>query len=190
MGWCHEFGSSIRHGCDEPMVAGEDSCSCSACGIRCTGKFVSCDLVWARGPRRVVFVRPLHGQDARGPIAAPALASGSPPDAPLLPPEGMADVEWLATTLEGVRADVRALRAAVEQQAGLLEAAHDLAGPPARLVELVEGLPERIGVAVSRAVGSAVAEQAASPQAAAPPGPPESPPPPAPAATPPAPPAG
>lgn len=162
MGWCHEFGSSIRHGCDEPMVAGSDSCSCTTCGIRCPGKFSSCDLVWQRGPKRVAFVRPVHGQPPASPAqaAVPAHAPGT--QLPAVREAPLADVEWLATTLEAVRADVRALKVLVEQQAELLaDAQHG--SPPARLVELVESLPERIGLAVSRAMGAAPIERAVAP---------------------------
>src|SRR3954469_2771862 len=48
MGWCYEFGPQIGEHCDHPMVAGERSCTCSACGAVCTGRFTGCSEVWAR----------------------------------------------------------------------------------------------------------------------------------------------
>ncbi len=55
MGWCHEFGPEIRAGCDHPMVAGTDSCSCPECGVVCGGRFAGCRAVWDNGPHPVAF---------------------------------------------------------------------------------------------------------------------------------------
>jgi len=51
MGRCQEFGPQIRPGCGHIMVAGKDSCRCPECGVVCGGRFSSCDIVWAAGPR-------------------------------------------------------------------------------------------------------------------------------------------
>jgi len=56
VGWCHAFGSQIQSGCDQPMVAGETSCCCSACGVVCRGRFRGCAQVWAMGPDVPVVV--------------------------------------------------------------------------------------------------------------------------------------
>ena len=58
MGWCHEFGVTVREGCGHPMRAGEAACECPQCGIVCEGQFNGCATVWAAGPREVVLVRP------------------------------------------------------------------------------------------------------------------------------------
>jgi hypothetical protein len=50
MGLCVEFGPRIQQGCDHPMVAGHECCSCAKCHAVCTGKFSGCREVWARGP--------------------------------------------------------------------------------------------------------------------------------------------
>ncbi len=47
MGWCQEFGSSIAVGCDHPMTAAVDHCTCEVCGTVCNGRFNACASVWA-----------------------------------------------------------------------------------------------------------------------------------------------
>ena len=49
MGWCQEFGSSIALGCDHPMTAAADHCTCEVCGTVCNGRFNACASVWANG---------------------------------------------------------------------------------------------------------------------------------------------
>jgi hypothetical protein len=49
VGWCHEFGPQIHEGCNHPMVARADSCSCDRCGTVCRGRFNGCPAVWERG---------------------------------------------------------------------------------------------------------------------------------------------
>lgn len=58
MGWCHEFGVTVREDCGHPMRAGESACQCPQCGVVCEGQFNGCATVWAAGPRDVVLVRP------------------------------------------------------------------------------------------------------------------------------------
>lgn len=180
MGWCHEFGSQIRHGCDHPMVAGTDSCSCPGCGVVCLGKFSSCDLVWERGPRQVTLVRAVHeapamalrddGQLALNPVRpedrAPAPGTGAP-----------VPIEW-TKILDGLQSDLRVMSTALERQGEVLErqgesmAARNGQAQTLRLSELVESLPERIGMAVSRALAQPVPDSsrsAAAPPSAAPP---------------------
>ena len=55
MGLCHDFGSQIAEGCDHPMRAGADSCTCEQCGVVCKGRFEACPAVWARGPHPVLL---------------------------------------------------------------------------------------------------------------------------------------
>ncbi len=73
MGWCHEFGVTVREGCGHPMAAGEAACECPRCGIVCEGQFKGCATVWAAGPRAVVLVRPEARADEQ--VLAPASAS-------------------------------------------------------------------------------------------------------------------
>lgn len=58
MGWCHEFGVTVREECGHPMRAGEAACQCPRCGVLCEGQFNGCATVWAAGPREVALVRP------------------------------------------------------------------------------------------------------------------------------------
>jgi uncharacterized Zn finger protein (UPF0148 family) len=53
MGWCHEFGPQLSPECGHPMVAGDGECSCSHCGLSCTGRFPGCVAVWSAGPKIV-----------------------------------------------------------------------------------------------------------------------------------------
>lgn len=69
MGWCHEFGPQITPGCGVPMEAGSDACSCVACGVTCTGRFVGCKAVWAAGPKTVSIRREFHDTGTREPAA-------------------------------------------------------------------------------------------------------------------------
>ncbi|MDP8976582.1 MAG: hypothetical protein M3N28_09535 [Actinomycetota bacterium] len=77
MGWCHEFGVTVRDQCGHPMRAGEAACQCPQCGVLCEGQFNGCATVWAAGPREVALVRP-DAQAAKprsttnGDLAAPA----------------------------------------------------------------------------------------------------------------------
>ena len=58
MGWCADFGCTIKSSCDHRMVAGPRSCSCDACGVVCGGKYAGCKEVWAAGPRPGPSTRP------------------------------------------------------------------------------------------------------------------------------------
>ena len=58
MGWCADFGCTIKSSCDHRMVAGPRSCSCDACGVVCGGKYSGCKEVWAAGPRPGPTMRP------------------------------------------------------------------------------------------------------------------------------------
>lgn len=79
MGWCTEFAHRIEHNCDEPMVAGKSSCSCSSCGVVCTGKFPACAQVWDRAKKPVVLrlSGPTTAGDG-GPTAQPVTVPSRP----------------------------------------------------------------------------------------------------------------
>jgi hypothetical protein len=69
MGVCREFGPQIHPDCEHPMRAGADSCTCSHCGTRCTGRFPACPQVWERGSVAVA-VRPAEPELATGAAVA------------------------------------------------------------------------------------------------------------------------
>lgn len=82
------------------MTAGETSCSCTECGVVCTGRFAGCVSVWRRGPRPVSAItftarrpddaRPPELPRDEGPLleAATARYAGSA----AVPPPGPMDV--------------------------------------------------------------------------------------------------
>ncbi len=81
MGWCHEFGPQIRHGCGHPMVAESMSCQCPECGTVCWGRFAGCHRVWANGPQAVDARRDQVASKPptiRAPLAAGGGAAGDP----------------------------------------------------------------------------------------------------------------
>lgn len=195
MGWCHEFGSQIQEGCDHPMTAGEEACSCEACGVSCPGRFAGCATVWARGPRELRLSRPapatpVPGSAAPAPSApSTARASGSrsggkartrpavvaepdpgaEPDAAKAPAssptgnghanvamdDGRAEIlEWLRSTFDGVRSDIRALTDAVSRQQATLASFDEASQSNALVVAATEALPARVGAAVAEALES------------------------------------
>lgn len=174
MGWCHEFGSQIREGCGHPMTAGDTSCSCSTCGVVCTGRFSACSAVWARGPREVTLARPVI---ARRPTAAakPAVPKGAPPAppapaevrgaaAPAQPPDdGRSEVlEWLQSAFDGVRGDLTLVIDAVGRQQQALTTLTQSEATTTHLVELAEALPDRVCAVMADVVVDAVAAGAAA----------------------------
>lgn len=175
MGWCHEFGSSIRDGCSHPMVAGADSCSCEQCGTVCRGKFPACDAVWERGPRQVTLVRPVvSGHAMTGEVAVGALALG--PAQGTTPDTAEDTLDWLRLALDGVRADLRALTETVRRQQELLDRRTEVDEAYDRLVALVKTLPERIGsmvnlIAASTPPAATSGTRAPAPSRPAPPAP-------------------
>lgn len=184
MGWCHEFGSQIEEGCDHPMRAGESACSCEACGVSCPGRFAGCATVWARGPREVHFSAPAARRSGRadppfppgpepevaavvGPAAEAEPASPAPRPARTrrtAPANGHAEVatddgraeilEWLRSTFDGVRSDIRALSDAVSRQQATLASFEEAANSNALVVAATEALPARVGAAVAEALES------------------------------------
>lgn len=172
MGWCHEFGSQIAEGCDHPMTAGSSSCHCEQCGIVCEGKFAGCASVWAAGPREVTLVRPAAGEDLRPSRpnrlsrregfprrAAADVATAEPVDAVATsagPPATAAAADdvlaWLRSAFEGVRSELRVLSDTVERQQRALAVVAESDQAAERLVQLADGLPDRIGGAVAEAL--------------------------------------
>lgn len=174
MGWCHEFGSQIEEGCDHPMMAGEAACSCEVCGVSCPGRFAGCATVWARGPREVSFSAPAARLSGRaGPPSPPAPEAVAPLDSPAPHPtrtrseasanghaevatdDGRAEIlEWLRSTFDGVRSDIRALSDAVSRQQATLASFEEAAQSNALVVAATQALPARVGAAVAEALES------------------------------------
>ncbi len=162
MGLCHDFGSQIAEGCDHPIRAGSDSCTCERCGVVCKGRFEACPAVWARGPHPVLRApkaqstemapappRARHegnGHDGPGGAAAPAVALPAPGAAPRLP-----EVVGASPTptderrsVEALRREVDGLRGALAQEqalvATLVTSGRTDAGPDAEALRaLVDG---------------------------------------------------
>jgi hypothetical protein len=171
MGWCHEFGATVREGCGHPMTAGESSCECAVCGVVCGGKFTGCAAVWARGPREAPLLPPTGSDVLPGPEAPMALALRRhplpEPETELLSrasttavatvdDDQSGDLQWLREAFEGMRAELRVLRDAVSRQEQTLAVRAEADAAAERLVALADELPDRIGLAVSEAVRSAV----------------------------------
>lgn len=140
------------------MVAGADSCACEQCGTVCRGRFPACDEVWARGPRQVTLVRPVHAVRVGGTGSPAAVAALGPGPEQMPGSDPVEEADSIAVTLEGLRAELRELRDLLARQQELLDerAAADLAS--GRLVALVESLPGSIGTAVSRALARAAGQ--------------------------------
>jgi hypothetical protein len=169
MGWCHEFGTTITPTCDHPMVAGATSCTCEFCGTTCTGKFVACAEVWARGPREITLVRPpaavreparrtnaappkaaktqenqaAQRRNARAAKAGPGSLKNAPPDVR----------KWLDTAFAGVREEISDIASAVEHQAqvlaGLVETAQSAEPVASQAAASLNRLSESVTAAVA-----------------------------------------
>lgn len=180
MGWCHEFGVTVREDCGHPMRAAESACQCPECGVVCEGQFAGCATVWELGPREVVLVRP-EAADPRFPSARnaddlPPLGgvNGEDPSSQTLPPisnggdgdlqpesgppvlaaeEARAHVfDFLKDSFEGLDAQVRVLADAVNRQQQTLSDMAEAREAAVQLSALAADLPERVGAAVREAV--------------------------------------
>ena len=165
MGWCQAFGPQIQAGCDHSMVAGSKSCSCPECGVLCPGRFAGCGAVWAAGPRHVDMRRPTKELGMK-PKPELARANGNRTHAvltekassPAAVQENLRSEDTdgeLRPLLEGLWADVRALRREVDELRQRSESAEQLAEASAQALSLVESLPPRI----ARAAGEAMRQQ-------------------------------
>lgn len=144
------------------MTAGETSCSCSACGVVCTGKFSACKAVWARGPREVSLARPVV---VRRPNSKPSPQAAEP--AAAQPPEVVDDgrtevFEWLQSAFDGVRGDLALVIDAVGRQQQALSTLTQAEATTTHLVELAEAFPDRVCALMSDVVADAVAAGAAA----------------------------
>ena len=89
------------------MIARIDSCSCSTCGVVCTGRFVACKTVWADGPK-VVSPRRVQCDGAEPPVARAVDPLGIPATEGA-PPELQRFLESIGRKLERMEALVREL---------------------------------------------------------------------------------
>lgn len=170
MGWCHEFGSQIRDGCGHLMRAGETSCSCSDCGVVCKGRFSACDAVWARGPRQVTLARPVPTRPPTV-VGEPISAATTPPPVAAQPAAaepvdaGRGEVlEWLRSAFDGVRHDLAMVIEAMGRQQQTLSTLSQSEATAAKLVELVEALPERVTASVAEIFKEAAPADTAAPR--------------------------
>ena len=136
MGWCGDFGCTIKSSCDHRMVAGPRSCSCDACGVVCGGKYSGCKEVWAAGPRPGLTMRPstpgrAGGRNGAVSLPDPEVRTGSPGvDVGAGAGEGAGDsFEEIQGSVLELRREMRAVLTMLSQQQAIL--AH-----------LVEGRPE------------------------------------------------
>lgn len=154
MGWCYAFGPQIREGCDHAMVAGPDSCSCSACGAVCHGQFPGCATVWAAGPRRVAITKP--GKDAGSLL--PTLASPVRAEAPpALGPGGAPGPSFMDhAELHALRVDMQLLMWKFDQFRQATTAGDQLVQAAKKIEALAYALPHEVRAAVSAGVAEGV----------------------------------
>lgn len=148
MGWCHEFGPQITAGCGHPMLAGRDMCTCSVCGVACTGRFAGCEAVWARGPQ----VLPPHALDR---VNGPQLSGASAPGAAARTDGGAGPIVVEAAPVEAVPATSATLTAVVPDLQRHDRALERLARAVRRLTDVTEALPSRVEAAMNAAMAGA-----------------------------------
>src|SRR2546423_2288473 len=169
MGWCHEFGVQIQPDCGHPMQADRDSCVCIECGTVCTGHFGGCPDVWARGPAPVTLIpsRPpsVPRVDEREPVLivstpsvpAPAPSSFEPAARPQPSPVGQGQerdrlLSVLASTFRELQQEIRAISDAVARQDAMLAELARSRQAEARVADLADSLPDRLGAAIAAAI--------------------------------------
>jgi 5-formyltetrahydrofolate cyclo-ligase len=176
MGWCHEFGVQIQPDCGHPMQADRDSCVCIECGTVCTGHFGGCPDVWARGPVPVTLIpsRPVTVPqvDEREPVlivSTPPGRPGSSADQSFAPPPSTAArpqpppvvgqgqdrdrlLSVLASTFRELQLDIRAIAENIARQDAMLAELARSRQAEARIAELAETLPDRLGAAIAAAI--------------------------------------
>lgn len=70
MGFCSEFGLVLEPACGHAMVPRVGDCQCSECATTCSGRFLGCAAVWARGPQPITLrhsVEPAREADSEDP---------------------------------------------------------------------------------------------------------------------------
>jgi len=132
VGRCLEFGSVIDGSCRQPMSAGPGSCSCTACGSVCRGRFEGCPGVWARGGS------PLALLAVGGPPSDDGHRSPHPTPVVLATTESHLDPGWKAVP--------------APQREGLLHQA--VAAPPSGGDDVGDALARSVRDAVEAAVAA------------------------------------
>lgn len=120
MGWCADFGCTIRSACDHRMVPGAGACTCGACGVVCKGRYAGCKEVWAAGPRPGAAVRPPPPFRAELGPNEQAKAVARPGPVPEVPAAGDDTLARIAGTIDGLCEQVRLLLLMVSQQQAIL----------------------------------------------------------------------
>ena len=179
MGWCHEFGVQIQPDCGHPMQADQDSCVCVVCGKVCTGHFGGCPDVWARGPIPVSLIpsRPVSVPAVEDdepllivstPTAREAASAPAPDDEPFAPritpaarPQPAAAKQGmdrdrllsvLASTFRELQQQIQAVADNVARQEAMLAQLARSREAEARVADLAETLPDRLGAAIAAAI--------------------------------------
>ncbi len=121
MGLCHDFGPQIAEGCNHPMRAGSDSCTCDVCGVVCQGRFDGCGEVWARGPHPVLLKTPAPPADdlVPAPIRLRSVPNTPEPAAGDEAGDEAADDIATAVAIEALRDEIVELRRALAREQSL-----------------------------------------------------------------------
>ena len=158
MGWCTEFAHPIRQHCNEPMVAGEASCSCPSCGATCTGLFSACPQVWAHA-HQPVFLRlsPPAERPKPAPLTAttPSNGGGSPRPAPQIDPKPAPASNGNGSVARDLLAEMRSLNVRIEQAGGVSASRRSDEAPLDALSAQLKLLPDQI----ARGLAGALREQ-------------------------------
>jgi 5-formyltetrahydrofolate cyclo-ligase len=147
------------------MQADRDSCVCIECGTVCTGHFGGCPDVWARGPVPVTLIpqRPVSVPqlDEREPLLIVSTPSAPPHVAPAArtppSPTGQSQerdrlLSVLASTFRELQHEIRAIADNVARQDAMLAELARSRQAEARVADLAEALPDRLGAAIAAAI--------------------------------------
>lgn len=119
MGWCADFGCTIKSSCDHRMVAGTRSCSCDACGVVCGGKYAGCKEVWAAGPRPGPAIRPAFPSRTGGRVGGTVTEVIPLPDPEIRPRPGDG-VGEIQESVDQLRQEMRTVLTMLSQQQQIL----------------------------------------------------------------------
>ena len=147
------------------MQADQDSCVCIECGTVCTGHFGGCPDVWARGPIPVTLIpsRPpsVPQVDGREPVPIVSTPSVPPAVAPAArsqpSPVGQSQerdrlLSVLASTFRELQQEIRAIADTVARQDAMLAELARSRQAEARVADLADSLPDRLGAAIAAAI--------------------------------------
>ncbi|HEX2042396.1 MAG TPA: bacterial transcriptional activator domain-containing protein [Acidimicrobiales bacterium] len=136
------------------MTAGAEACTCSVCGVVCTGRFGGCADVWARGPQPVHIVELEPMPPSPEEVPEPVMDEAPPPEpeeAPAPAPAATAPpgrdpatevLLWLRGEFDYVNSQIQALSDRLARQEAAVRAVAE-----ARQEELEVSLAELEGCA-------------------------------------------